>query len=102
MTDFNALMGLTTSLQVGLLGGVKATFQTATDSIPDITAIIDRDVEVISENGMTTVKRTIVSLQKSEVGKVTDGDKIICDSESFTLGKIISDDGFVVEVYARG
>lgn len=102
MTDFNALMGLTAKLQVGLLGGVKATYQTQSDSIPNITVIIDRDVDVIAENGMTTVRRTVVSLQKSEVGVVESGHKIITATETLTVQAVMSDDGTVVEVYTRG
>ena len=102
MTDFNSLMGLTASLQVDLLGGVKATYQNATDSIQNITVIIDRDVEVLAENGMTTDKKNIATLKKSEVGAVSAGDRIITGTESFTVANIVSDDGFIVEVYVRG
>lgn len=94
-------MQITAAQQVKLLGGVDATFENDSDSKP-CTVIIDRDVEVIAENGLTTVKRTHISLRKSQVGKVVAGDRIVCVDEAFTVKEILSDDGIVIDVYVRG
>lgn len=95
-------MNLTASLQVGLLGGVRATLQAADVTFEGITALIDRDVEVVADNGMTMVKRTVISLLKAEVGHIKTGFKITVGSEVFTVNEIIGDDGSIVEVFVRG
>lgn len=101
MSNFNRLVTLTAAQQSRLLGGVAATFLNASDSIP-CTVIIDRNVDVIRENGSVLAGVTVINLQKSEVGSVSIEDKIVCGLQSFIVKEILSDDGTVIEVYVRG
>lgn len=71
--------------------------------LPLVSAIISKDVDVVSDNGLSIQKRTIIDLQKSQVDEITEGDtlEIISTGECFTLMETLADDGVVLQVYAR-
>ena len=101
MTNFNALLQLSAGHQTRFLGGESVTFQSSQRTV-ETSAIIDRDIDVIADNGLSSVKRTIVSLKKAEVGSVKNGDRIITMQETFSVNDVLSDDGVWVEVFVRG
>lgn len=101
---FNELNNSCARQQMMLLGAVDCNFYgPAAAPVPTI-VVIDRDVEVVSDNGLATEKKTMLSLWRADVGKVARGHRVlvIATSEELVVNDIISDDGFVVQVYARG
>lgn len=88
--------------QLRLLGGVNGVFINATESVDPALVLIERDVQMPADNGLTVEKRTIASLLKAEVGKVSKGNRITIDAESFTVNDLLGDDGYVVRAFVRG
>ncbi len=101
---FNELFNNCARQQMMLLGAVDCNFYgTAAEPVPTI-VVIDRDVEVVADNGLATEKKTMLSLWCEEVSKVKRGHRVlvIATAEEFIVNDIVSDDGFIVQVYARG
>jgi hypothetical protein len=100
---FNELFNNCARQQMMLLGAVDCNFYGAAEAVPTI-VVIDRDVEVVSDNGLATEKKIMLSLWREEVGKVRKGYRVlvVATTEEFVVNDIISDDGFIVQVYARG
>lgn len=88
--------------QFKLLGAVKAVVTKGADVINPALVVIDRDVQVPADNGLSIEKRTIVSLLGAEVGKIAKSHTITLPGETLSVQSVIADDGFVVEVFVRG
>lgn len=57
-----------------------------------------RDVEALGEYGQVVDRRTVVRLLKSEVSRVTRGDRIVAEDEEFRVGGLDGDNGYVLMV----
>lgn len=88
--------------QLRLLGGVDGVFQRGSEVIDPALVLIERDVQLPSDNGLAIEKRTIISLLVAEVGKVAKNNRIVSGAETFTVSEVMSDDGYVVRVFVRG
>lgn len=100
--SFNALVNAGARQQMLLLGAVPCVFHGQAANAINTFVVIDRDVEVVTDNGLAMEKRTVCSLWKQDVGRVVRGHTITVGTESFTVNDLLSDDGFVIEVYVRG
>lgn len=100
--DFDSINRLAARQQLLLLGGVAGAIEKAGVTINPVIVLIERDVQMPADNGLTVESRTVASLLKEEVGKVVKGNRIVVNSDNFTVGDLISDDGFVVAVFVRG
>lgn len=88
--------------QLKLLGGVDCALTKGSDTIEPVLVLIERDVQLPADNGLTIEKRTIASLLSAEVGKIAKGNRIALTSESFTVSDLLADDSYVVKVFVRG
>lgn len=102
--DFDSLNHMAARQQLLLVGAVDCSFYGAAASPVPTIVVIDRDVEVVSDNGLATEKKIMLSLWRQEVGKVKRGHRVLVvkTGEEFVVNDIVSDDGFIVQVYARG
>ncbi|TQV85197.1 hypothetical protein FKG94_03130 [Exilibacterium tricleocarpae] len=102
MADFNALAGLNARQQFVLLGAVPAAYRTADGAvlIDPILVIIQRDVTIIPEGGMATMKTTVLHFLSEEIGTAKVDDYVIAGTERFVVKGLIADDGTVVQVWA--
>lgn len=100
--DFDLLQRSVARQQLMLLGGVTGSIEIAGTVRPDVLVLVERDVQVPSDNGLTLEPRTVVSLLREEVGSVSRGNRIMVGSDVYSIGELLSDDGYVVSVFARG
>ncbi len=105
--NFDLLAHSTARQQLKLLGAAPALFYGANPLGVETIALVQRDVEVIIDDGRALTKKTVISLLKTDVTKVRRLDKIkvnptdIDSHEEFIVGDILSDDGFIIDVYVR-
>jgi hypothetical protein len=88
--------------QLKLLGGGAAIVTKGSVVIDPALVLIERDVQVQADSGLSIETRNIASLLKAEVGTVNRGDQISQSGETFSVQSIMSDDGFVVMAFVRG
>ena len=100
--SFNSLIQSSARQQMTLLGAVDCKFVSQSATSVDTIVVIDRDVDALVDNGIRVEKRTVLNLLREDTGKVRKGDSVLVGDERFTINDIVSDDGFVVEVYVRG
>lgn len=108
MADFNATTRRRDAVLLKRLGGVTATITRKTGlNLPGVTVLIDKGVDVVTDNGMTIVKRTVITFQADQLVEgatrvlLDEGDEVEVGGECFTLLHAVSDDGAVVVWYAR-
>lgn len=103
MSNFKTLLGLTATLQARILGDEPGALYFGDDAVGvPVNALIDRDVEVVASNGLTTEKRTVASIEKSKIGFAKKNHRLQVGQKSYYVNDIISDDGYFIEVYLRG
>lgn len=109
MAGFNSLDATTARQQIVMLGGhPAAVFRfIGGDPIEGTWVLVDRDIEVVIDNGLAVTRRTVLTLPKADIGELRDGDTVIAnpeedDQEKFVVADQVSDDGVVVRVYVRG
>lgn len=109
MAGFNSLDALAARQQIMMLGGHPAAVFRVGGGAPieGTCALIDRDIEVVIDNGLAITRRTVLSLPKADVAQLRDGDTVIAnpekdDQEKFVVADQVSDDGVIVKVYVRG
>lgn len=88
--------------QLRLLGGVDGVLIKANDIVDPALVLIERDVQMPSDNGLTVEKKTIASLLVAQVGKVVKGNRIEIGTNIFSVNDVLADDGYVVRVFVRG
>jgi hypothetical protein len=88
--------------QLRLLGGVDAVLIKASETISPALVLIERDVQMPADNGLTVEKKTIASLLVAEVGKIIKGNRIEVGHSAYTVNDLLSDDGYVVRAFVRG
>jgi hypothetical protein len=88
--------------QLRLLGGVVGDVDKNGSFVSGVTVLIQRNVEVMTENGLRTEKRTIASFLVKEVGTLARGNKLIVGDKAFDIHELLDDDGYVVRVFLRG
>ena len=108
MADFNATTRRRDAVLIKRLGGVIASITRANAlNLSGVTVRIDKDVDVAADNGMSVMKRTVITFradQLVESGKrvlLDEGDEVEAGGECFQLLHVVSDDGSVVTWYAR-
>ena len=99
---FESLHHAAAKQQLKVLGGVPATLQKKTETISSVWALVENNVAVPSDNGLSMENRTVVSLLVAEVSSVERGNRIVMGSKSYTVNDVMEDDGFVVKVFVRG
>ena len=88
--------------QLRLLGGVPGVVTKGSDVINPALVLIERNVQVPSDNGLVVERRTIASLLKLEVGELSRNHGIFDGSKNYSVSEIMEDDGYVVRVFVRG
>lgn len=108
MAGFNSLDAQAARQQIMMLGGYPAAvFRfSGGDPIEGTFVLVDRDIEVVIDNGLAVTRRTVLSLPKADVGQLRNGDTVIAnpeqdDQEKFVVADHVSDDGVIVKVYVR-
>lgn len=88
--------------------GVTANITRASaPDLPGITVLVDKDVEVVSDNGLAITKRTVITFQAAQLVSsgervlLDEGDQVVVSGETYSLLYPFSDDGAVVLWYAR-
>jgi len=105
---FNQLDSDNARRQFALLGGLPARVIRADGSSADTTAIVDRNVEAVSDNGLATTRRTLISLLRADAGTMRRGQRVIVNpddanqTERFEIADPLDDDGVVTRGFARG
>jgi len=99
---FDLIQKIAARQQLSLLGGVQVSLNRPANSLPSVLALIERDIQVIAENGLQTEKRTVVSMLVEDVGDLKQGDEIIDGSNTFRVREIMQRDEFVIKVFVRG
>src|SRR5690606_28386927 len=80
---FNELVNTGARQQMQLLGAVACQYYgQAAEPVATI-VVIDRDVEVVSDNGLVMQKKTMLALWRQDVGKVMRGNRVIVGAEEF-------------------
>jgi hypothetical protein len=75
--------------------------------LPGVSVLVDRDVDVVADNGFGITKRTVLTFRADQLMDgstrvfLDEGDEVEVGSECFTLLHAVSDDGSVVVWYAR-
>jgi hypothetical protein len=100
--DFDALYHSAARQQLTLLGGVVGSVIKSAVTIDPALVLIERGVQVPSDNGITLESRVIASLLVGEVGSVVKGNKIVTPAETFNVQDVMEDDGYVIKVFVRG
>lgn len=104
---FNDLVAVSARQQMALLGGVTADYIAFDATISGITVLVDTNVEIVKEDGSVITNAIVISIMREDVSRIRNGDVIKTltpdgdESDQFTLGDVISDDNFVIEVMAR-
>lgn len=88
--------------QLSLLGGVQVSLNRPANSLPSVLALIERDIQVVTESGLQTEKRTVVSMLVEDVGDLKQGDEIVDGADRFRVREIMQRDEFVIKVFVRG
>lgn len=88
--------------QLSLLGGVTGRVIKGSVAIDPALVLIQRDIEVVTENGLRTEFKNIANVLTEEVGTLTRGDVIEADGKSYGVTEVLNDDGFVVKAVLRG
>lgn len=99
--NFDRLHHSTARTQLRLLGGVAGTFEKGGVVTDPILVLVERNVQMPADNGLTLERRNIATLLKQEVGEVKAGNLITVDAETLKVSDLMSDDGFVVKVFVR-
>jgi hypothetical protein len=99
---FDLIQKIAARQQLSLLGGVQVSLNRPANSLPSVLALIERDIQVIAENGLQTEKRTVVSMLVEDVGDLKQGDEIVDGSDTFRVREIMQRDEFVIKVFVRG
>lgn len=111
MTDFNELISGIDDAVFGCLGGELANIYRARDkNLTGVSVIVDRDVDVVSDNGLSVSKRTVLTFRKDQIACNLDEDdsiemldsKSVRTGECFTLHHVMSEDASIVQWYVRG
>jgi hypothetical protein len=100
--SFDRLQHAAARQQLKLLGGVLAVLVKPLETIDPVIVLIERDVQLPADNGLTIEKKTIAALLKAEVGKVSRNHSIQVGDETFVINEIMSDDGYIVRAFVRG
>lgn len=100
--SFNNIHHASARQQLRLLGGAEAVFISGSITIDPVLALVEKNVQVPSESGLTLEKKTIISLLNAEITKASKADQILVGSSRYVVNDILSDDGYVTKVYVRG
>ncbi len=100
--SFDRLQHAAARQQLKLLGGVSGVLVKSSETIDPVIVLIERDVQLPADNGLTIEKKTIAALLKAEVGKVSRNHSIQVGDETFVVNEIMSDDGYIVRAFVRG
>lgn len=88
--------------QLRLLGGALGNVDRGDSFLENVLILVQRNIEVVSENGLRTEKRNVASLLVEEVGNLTRGHRLIFDDEKFEISGALDNDGYVTRVFLRG
>lgn len=79
------------------LGTSGCSYKGADGEVPDMHMIIEKDVQVIKEDGYTSVRQTHASFAKLNFD-INSDDLITCSGSAYRVVEVISDDGSMVTV----
>lgn len=99
---FDSIHKIAARQQLSLLGGEMVNVQAKVGTLNNVLALIERDISLPAENGLTLEKRTIISVLVEEVPNLVKQDKIISGVETFTVFDVLEKDEFIIKVFVRG
>jgi hypothetical protein len=100
--DYDKLQHAAARQQLTLLGGVLGVVTKGADVISPALVLIERNVQVPLDNGLSVELRTIANLLKQEVGEIKQRDSIAAAGKNYSVSDLMEDDGYVVRVFVRG
>ena len=98
--SFDRMQHTAARQQLRLLGGVSGVFEKVDQNIP-VLVLIEKGVQVPSDNGLILEKRTIAALRKAEVDRAAKGARIIVGEAIYIVSEVMADDGYVMRVFVR-
>ena len=98
MVNFNALVQRQTEACFNLLGSTPCMYTYNGVNIPT-RVIIDRDVEISIDGGLSFMRRTVLSLYKPDIHTAHIRATVATDTETFVIGGFVSDDDQIAQVY---
>lgn len=99
---FDSIQKIAARQQLSLLGGVLVNLQTKAGALPNVLALVERNVELMAENGLGIEKHIIASFLIEEVPNLAKQDSFPVGAETFTVTGVMSKDEFILKVFVRG
>lgn len=97
MLDFDAHLSVADSAITEHLGTAGSSYKGIEGEVIDLHIILEQDVQVVKEDGYTTLRQTHASFAKLPFAMCAD-DLITCKGEAYRLVEPLFDDGFMVTV----